>query len=76
MNLFGHLVGLLGWRISPTQGLYLHKTTQYRKTQTHIHALSKIQTHNPSIQAVKDSTCLRPHCHWDQHNTKYKTRKQ
>jgi len=28
MNLFGHLVGLLGRGISPTQGLYLHRTTQ------------------------------------------------
>jgi len=27
MNLFGHLVGLLRWRISQTQGLYLHRTT-------------------------------------------------
>jgi hypothetical protein len=24
MNLLGHLVGFLGWGISPTQGLYLH----------------------------------------------------
>jgi hypothetical protein len=31
MNLFGQLVGLLGWGISPTQGLYLHRTTQHRK---------------------------------------------
>jgi len=30
MNLFGHLVGLLGRGISPTQGLDLR-----RKTQTH-----------------------------------------
>jgi hypothetical protein len=29
-----HLVGLLGGGISPAQGLYLHRTTQYRKTQT------------------------------------------
>jgi len=28
MNLFGHLVGLLGRGISPTQGLYLHRKTQ------------------------------------------------
>jgi len=26
----GHLVGLLGRGISPTQGLYLHRTTQHR----------------------------------------------
>jgi hypothetical protein len=29
-----HLVGLLGGGISPAQGLYLHRTTQHRKTQT------------------------------------------
>jgi hypothetical protein len=28
MNLFRQLVGLLGGGISPTQGLYLHRTTQ------------------------------------------------
>jgi hypothetical protein len=39
-----HLVGLLGWGISPTQGLYLHRTTQHRKTQTNIHAPSSIRT--------------------------------
>jgi len=31
MNLFGHSVGHLGRGISPTQGLYLHRTTQYRE---------------------------------------------
>jgi hypothetical protein len=34
MNLFGHLVGLLGRGISPTQGLYLHNTTQ-KNADTH-----------------------------------------
>jgi len=29
-----HLVGLLGRGISPAQGLYLHRTTQHRKTLT------------------------------------------
>jgi hypothetical protein len=66
MNLFGHLVWPLGQGISPMQGLYLHKTTQHRKTWTHNHALSGIQTYDPSVWAVKDSTCLRPHGHWDQ----------
>jgi hypothetical protein len=53
----GQLVGLLGRGISPTQGLYLHRTTQHRKTRTHIHASSEIRNHDPS---VRDSTCLRP----------------
>jgi len=35
MNLFGHLVGLLGRGISPTQVLYLHRTTQHMKKRGH-----------------------------------------
>jgi hypothetical protein len=36
MNLFGYLTGFLGRGIGPTQGLYLHKTTQYiKRGQTH-----------------------------------------
>jgi hypothetical protein len=42
MKLFGYLVGLLGWGISLTQGLYVHRTTQHRKMQTRIHAPSVI----------------------------------
>jgi len=64
MNLFGHSVGLLGRGISPTQGLYLHRTAQHRKTRTHIHVPSGIRTHDPSVRAVEDSTCLRPRGHW------------
>jgi hypothetical protein len=47
------MVGLLGRVISPLQGLYLHKTTQLRKTRTNIHALSGIRTHDPSNQPAK-----------------------
>jgi hypothetical protein len=39
--------------ISPSQGLYLHRTTQHRKTRTNIHALSGIRTHDPSNQPGK-----------------------
>jgi hypothetical protein len=46
-------VGLLGRVISPSQGLYLHKTTQHRKTRTNIHALGWIRTHDPSNQPAK-----------------------
>jgi len=59
MNLFGHLVGLLGRGINPTQGLYLHRTTQHRKTRTHIHAPSSVRTCDPNVRAAEDSTCLR-----------------
>jgi hypothetical protein len=41
-----------------------HRTTQ---TQTHkdIHVLSGIRTHDPSIRANEDSSCLRPRGHRD-----------
>jgi hypothetical protein len=65
MNLFGHLVGLLGRGISLTQGLYLHRTTQHRKTRTHMHAPTGIRTRDPIVRAAEDSTCLRPRGHWD-----------
>lgn len=32
---------------------------------TDIHASSVIQTHDPSVQASKDSSCLRPYGHCD-----------
>jgi hypothetical protein len=60
MNLYGQLVGLLGRGISPTQGLYLHRTKQHRKTRTHIHASSWIRTHDPSVREAEDSRYLRP----------------
>jgi hypothetical protein len=53
LELFRHTVGLLGRVISPSQGLYLHRTTQHWKTRTNIHALSGIRTHNPSNQPAK-----------------------
>jgi hypothetical protein len=65
MYLFGQLVGLLGGGISPTQGLYLNRTTQHRKTRTHIHASSGIRIHDPSFRAAEDGTCLIPLSHWD-----------
>jgi hypothetical protein len=63
----GQLVGLLGRVIGPTQGLCLHRTTQHRKTRTHIRAMSGIPTHDHSVQAAEDSTCLRTLGHWDRH---------
>jgi len=68
MNLFRHLLGLLGRGLSPTQDLYLHRTTQHRKTRTHIHAPSGIRIREPSVRTVEDSTCLRPRGHWDRPN--------
>jgi hypothetical protein len=53
LELFRHMVGLLGRVISPSQGLYLHRITQHRKTRANIHALSGIRTHDPSNQPAK-----------------------
>jgi hypothetical protein len=53
LELFRHMVGLLGRVISQSQGLYLHRTTQHRKTRTNIHAWSGIRTHDPSNQPAK-----------------------
>jgi hypothetical protein len=53
LNYFRHMVGLLGRVISPSHGLYLHRTTQHRKTRTNIHASSGIRTHDLSNQLAK-----------------------
>jgi hypothetical protein len=65
MNLFGQLVGLIERGISPTQGLYLCRTTQHRKTWIYIHDPSGIRTRDSSIRAVEDSTCFRSYGHWN-----------
>jgi hypothetical protein len=66
MNLFTQLVGFLGWGIGPTQGLYLHSTTQHRETRTHTHTWSGIRTHDPSVRAAENNTCIRPPGRWGQ----------
>jgi hypothetical protein len=55
-------------RLIPT-----HKTTQTenKRTQTDIHALSRIRTHDPSVQASQDISCLRPCGHCDGHFTSH-----
>jgi hypothetical protein len=53
LKVFRQMAGLLGRVIGLSQGLYLHRTTQHRNTRTHIHALSGIQTHDPSVRAIK-----------------------
>jgi hypothetical protein len=62
-------VGLLGRGISPSQGRYIHTEQHKHRINAHntdIHALSGIRTHNPSVRASEDSSCLRPrsHCDW------------
>jgi hypothetical protein len=37
--------------------------TQNKRTHTDIHALSGIRTHDPSVRADEDGSCLRPRGH-------------
>jgi hypothetical protein len=65
---FTQSVGFFGRGISPSQGLYLHTVQHKRRINAHntdIHALSGIRTHDPSIRASEDSSCLRPRGHCD-----------
>jgi hypothetical protein len=48
-------------RGSPPQGLYLHT----EQTRTDTHASSGIQTHDPSVRAGEEGSCLRPRSHCD-----------
>jgi hypothetical protein len=57
-----------GWGISLLQGHCLHRKTQ---AQTDIHALSGIQTHDPSVWVTEDSSCLKPRDHCDLHRKYY-----
>jgi hypothetical protein len=61
-------VGLLGQGTSPSQGRYLYTGQHKRRINEHIdmHALSRIRTHDPSVWAGEDGSCLRPQGHCDQ----------
>jgi hypothetical protein len=60
-NLFTQTVRLLGQVISrPKAAIYTQDNTN-----TDIHALNGIRTHDPSFQATEDSCCLRPPGHCD-----------
>jgi Mn2+/Fe2+ NRAMP family transporter len=60
-NLFYKAIGLLGGVISPSQGRYLYAAQHKHKISPHtnIHALSGIRTHDPSVRASEESSCLR-----------------
>jgi len=61
---FGHLVGLLGWGISQSQGQDTgqHNTEKCRHTTM---PPSGVKTMIPVFKWLK-TTCLRPCGHWDQ----------
>jgi hypothetical protein len=49
--------------ISPSQSRYLITGQHKHRINIHtpnIHALSGIRTHDPSVRASEDSSCLRP----------------
>jgi hypothetical protein len=77
-NHFSHAVGHLGRVISPSQGRYLnkgqHKQNKHINTPN-IHALSGIRTHDPSVQANEDSSCLRPRGYCDRPADVFRTNK-
>jgi hypothetical protein len=58
---FTQSVRLLGRRISPSHGRYLHT----EQTHTDNHASSGIRTHDPSVWAGTDGLCLIPRWHCD-----------
>jgi hypothetical protein len=64
LELFRHMVGLLGRVISPSQGLYLHKTTQHRKTRDKHPRLERDSNPRSQQQTGQDPR-LRPHGHCD-----------
>jgi hypothetical protein len=62
-------LGLLGWGISPSQGLYLHIEQHKHIINVHnrdMNALSGIRTHGTSVRASEGSSRIRTrgHCNW------------
>jgi hypothetical protein len=62
-------VGLLGWMIRSPEGRYLLTGHHTHRINLHrdLHDLSKIISHDPSVRASEDSSCLRPRGHCDGH---------
>jgi hypothetical protein len=70
-NLFWHMVGLLGWVISLSQGLYLHRTPQHRTTRTNIHVLSGIRTCDPVYERLRPAPQTAWPLDWLKRNLQY-----
>jgi hypothetical protein len=62
---FSYKVVLLVRVISPSQGRYLNTGQHKHRINKHTHASVWIPTHNPSIRASEDSSCLRPRGYCD-----------
>jgi hypothetical protein len=61
---YSQLVRFLGWVISPVARLLpTQDNTSTEETHTDIHASSEILTHDPSVRASADISCLRPRGH-------------
>jgi hypothetical protein len=67
MNTCRILVGTLGREIGQSQGLYLLRKAEQRKTLTYIRASRKIGIHDPSDQAVQNQM----HGHWNRQQIYY-----
>jgi hypothetical protein len=61
------MVGLVGRVISPSHVRCLHTEQHKHRINAHtdMHALSGISTHDPSVRASEDSSCLRSRGHRD-----------
>jgi hypothetical protein len=63
-------VGLLGRGISRSQGFYLHTEQHNHRINAHRHLSSGIRSHDPSVRADEDGSCLSPRGHCDRLFTK------
>jgi hypothetical protein len=64
LNHIRHMVGFLGRVMTPSQGLYLHRTTQHRKTRDKHSCLDR-DSNPQSQQPTGQDPRLRPHGHCD-----------
>jgi hypothetical protein len=61
---------MLGLRVQTPRWTYTQNNTN-----TDIHALSGIRTHDPRVQASEDTSCLRPRDHYDRLDIAYTANK-
>jgi hypothetical protein len=68
-NLFFYTVGRTPW--TSDQSVARPLPTHRINAHTDIHALSGIRTHDPSVRASEDSSCLRQGGHCVRHSLDY-----